>query len=133
VAPLAGALFGGGAGVALGGLFGRASGGYTPGGRLIRVNEGASPGRVEGFVPTGSGKVIPLGQMDRVAAGGGGGVTVLQTVAVDARGAVMNDQFAAQILSRANQDAARISASVGRAAVKAGPAALSRQQTLGST
>lgn len=51
---------------------GRASGGYA--GSLVRVNEGASPGRVEGFMPNGGGQIIPLGRMNAMSpqqAGGG--------------------------------------------------------------
>jgi hypothetical protein len=40
---------------------GLASGGHASAGKLYRVNE--TPGGVEGFVPSQSGKVIPLGQM----------------------------------------------------------------------
>jgi hypothetical protein len=102
---------GGGVGNILGNLgkafsatLGRASGGYVPGGQMIRVNEGASPGKVEGFVPTGSGNVIPLGRMQ--AAQGGGGTTVVQHISVDARNSVNPDGFAEQILNRSAQQAA---------------------------
>lgn len=61
---------------AIGSLFGggRASGGRVDAGTLYRVNEGASPGRVEGFVPDVGGQIIPLGRMNaaRPAAAGGG-------------------------------------------------------------
>ncbi len=49
-----------------GGLFGRASGGFVAPGQTVRVNE--HRGRVEGFRPTGSGTIIPLGQMNAMAA-----------------------------------------------------------------
>lgn len=69
----------------LGSIFGgaRASGGYVSPGTMYRVNEGASPGRVEGFRPAGSGEIIPLGQMNALANGGmrsaaGGGVAVVR-------------------------------------------------------
>lgn len=63
---------------------GRASGGRVAAGQLVRINEGASPGRVEGWRPQGSGEVIPLGRMNAVSARGG---TVLhQTVNIDASG-----------------------------------------------
>ncbi|WP_310533122.1 tape measure protein [Novosphingobium sp.] len=100
IEPLADALFGGGSsggggsssgigGGLLGlgnsllgqvfGMSGRASGGPVRGGQMYRVNEGASPGRVEGFIPQGSGTIIPLGRMN-VAQGGaqGGGVTTVR-------------------------------------------------------
>ena len=54
---------------------GRASGGYVNGGQMYRVNEGSAPGRVEGFVPQGSGKIIPLGQMNAAQSGPGGGAS----------------------------------------------------------
>lgn len=54
-------------------LFGRASGGRVSAGSIYRVNEGASPGRVEAFRPDVSGQIIPLGRMNAVATGGAGG------------------------------------------------------------
>lgn len=66
VGPIGNALFGaagGGKAGLLSGIFGRASGGQVNGGQMYRVNEAASPGRVEGFRPQGSGTIIPLGQM----------------------------------------------------------------------
>lgn len=74
-----------GIGSVIGSIFGgaRASGGYVSPGTMYRVNEGASPGRVEGFSPAGSGEIIPLGQMNALANGGmrsaaGGGVAVVR-------------------------------------------------------
>lgn len=56
----------------VGGLFGgRASGGSVTGGQMYRVNEGASPGRVEGFIAQGSGTIVPLGRMNALAGGAG--------------------------------------------------------------
>lgn len=54
-------------------LFGRASGGRVSAGSIYRVNEGASPGRVEAFRPDVSGQIIPLGRMNAVAQGAAGG------------------------------------------------------------
>ncbi|UAB76952.1 tape measure protein [Erythrobacter sp. SCSIO 43205] len=65
---------------AIGGLFGRSSGGFVQSGRPYRVNEGAAPGRVEAFVPQGSGQIIPLGRMNALQSGGvqpGGVVRVM--------------------------------------------------------
>lgn len=115
----------------LSGLFGRASGGYVGAGQMVRVNEGASPGNVEGWRPQGSGTVIPLGRMK--AARAGGGTTVLQTIAVDARGAVMNDQFARDILARADGNARAVSAATATGQRKALPAASARLSQLGTT
>lgn len=81
IAPLAGAG-GGGGGLfgtifsAIGSLFGaappgRASGGPVAPGQIYRINEGASPGRVEGFVgPSTGGNIVPLGRMDAMRSGG---------------------------------------------------------------
>jgi tape measure domain-containing protein len=87
IGPLADALFGGksnssGLGdiaVNLAGkIFGRASGGYVAPGQMYRVNESATPGNVEGFMPSGGGRVIPLGQMNAMRSGAqqGGVATV---------------------------------------------------------
>lgn len=104
IRPLAEALFGGGSGGG-GGLFGgiaklfgsvgggfggntpqggtyrpaRASGGYVAPGQTYRVNEGASPGRVEAFMSRDGGKIIPLGQMNALRAGGPqGGMSIVR-------------------------------------------------------
>lgn len=50
-------------------LKGRASGGFVAPGELYRVNEGASPGRVEAFMSRDGGKIIPLGQMNSTVGG----------------------------------------------------------------
>lgn len=122
VKPIAEALFGGGGGgggfslgsaiSSISGLFGRAGGGYVQGGQMYRVNEAASAGRVEAFVPQGSGTIIPLGQMN--AAIGGGGSTVVQNFHLDARGAVMTQDIVNQINSM-GQRAAEAGARGGHA------------------
>jgi len=122
VKPIAEALFGGGGGgggfslgsaiSSISGLFGRAGGGYVQGGQMYRVNEAASAGRVEAFVPQGSGTIIPLGQMN--AAIGGGGSTVVQNFHLDARGAVMTQDLVNQINSM-GQRAAEAGARGGHA------------------
>jgi tape measure domain-containing protein len=113
IKPLANAMSqAGGGGGGIGGLltsvgtaiFGRASGGPVAPGQLVRVNEAGSSGRVEGFRPSGGGDIIPLGRMN--AASRGTTTTIQPIIQVDARGAVMNDQFAKMILSQANQAAA---------------------------
>ena len=84
VNSIAGAVFGGSGGGG-GGSFqmggnslslgtitgGRASGGYVNAGQMYRVNEAASAGRVEAFVPQDNGYIIPLGRMNAAAAQGG--------------------------------------------------------------
>ncbi len=74
---------------AVGGLF-RATGGPVQKGQFYTVNEGASPGRVEGFVPNTGGKIIPLGQMDLLRAapasqGVGGTIRLELSEDIDAR------------------------------------------------
>lgn len=81
IKPLADSLFSGGGSSSFGGalssIFGgaRAIGGPVKGGKVYRVNESGT----EGFVPMGSGKIIPLGQMNAIAASGGkGGTSVIR-------------------------------------------------------
>jgi hypothetical protein len=122
VKPIAEALFGGGGGgggfslgsaiSSISGLFGRAGGGYVQGGQMYRVNEAASAGRVEAFVPQGSGTIIPLGQMNGAVGGGGG--SVVQHFHLDARGAVMTQDLVNQINSM-GQRAAEAGARGGHA------------------
>ncbi len=91
---------GGAVGSFIGGLFGgRASGGHVVGGNMYRVTDG------EGFMPAGSGKIVPLGRMR--GAGGGGTVTLQQTVRVDARG-VNPDGFAEHIKQAVRQETVAI-------------------------
>jgi tape measure domain-containing protein len=64
-------------GKTIGSLFARASGGPVAPGQVYRINEGASPGRVEGFVgPSTGGNIVPLGRMDAVRGGATAGGTV---------------------------------------------------------
>lgn len=95
IRPLADSLFGGGGGgggiisgiasvfSAFGGA--RASGGPVAPGQVYRINEGASPGRVEGFVgPSTGGNIVPLGRMDAMR--GGMGQTVGGTIRLELSG-----------------------------------------------
>lgn len=86
------------------------------------------------------GNIVPnnaLGAMNpnARAASPSGGTTVHQTIAVDARGAVMNDEFASQILSRAAQYSNTVGQASYQSAVKdAGrqvTGIVQRKQTLG--
>jgi len=83
----------------LGGLFGgkRASGGHVNAGRVYQVNDG---GGIEGFQPSGSGKIIPLGQMNKA---GGGGTNLNLSVSVTADG-VHPDDFADNIAARVRRE-----------------------------
>lgn len=125
IKPLAESLFGGGGGGG-GGLFGgigsiistiaglpgRAGGGYVAPGQVYRVNEAASPGRVEAFMSRDGGTIIPLGQMNGAVGGGGG--SVVQHFNLDARGAVMTQDLVNQINSM-GQRAAEAGARGGHA------------------
>lgn len=114
-----------------GGLFGRASGGYVAPGQTVRVNE--HRGGVEGFRPTGSGTIIPIGQMNAMASRASSQPTIVQPIInVDARGAVMNDQFARQILSQANQNAVQVAGQVGKATLAAVPGRMASFQRDGT-
>jgi tape measure domain-containing protein len=75
-------------------VFGRASGGPVKGGTLYKVNE--RRGGPEGFIPAGSGKIIPLSQMNEYQ---GKTVTLHQTNNIDARG-VNPDGFADHIVRK---------------------------------
>lgn len=125
-----GSLFGGGSAAGFS-VFGRASGGYVGPGQTVRVNE--QRGTDVELLRMGSqgGTVIPLGQAK--ANSRPAQTIVQQTVQVDARGAVMNDQFASLILSRANQDAQAIVTSNNAAIRKTFPATQARFSALGTT
>lgn len=124
IGPLADALFGGGSGGSgggaigrlLGGLLGRggptnllpgrASGGYVGAGQLVRVNEGAGYGRSEGWMPAGSGKVIPLGQMEAMRSSGGSGMSVVRIEVLEGqmfepKVQVISGQVSAQVIKLA--------------------------------
>jgi tape measure domain-containing protein len=85
IKPLAESLFSSGGssggaasaiGSAIGSIFGRASGGPVAPGQFYRVNENATPGRVEGFMSRDGGSIIPLGKMDALRGGGQSGGVV---------------------------------------------------------
>lgn len=87
ITGLVGSLFGAATGAPTGTSGGmdlrgfKAGGGPVSGGSLYRINENATPGNPEYFRPTGSGDIIPLGQMNAMAArssGQGGGVTTVR-------------------------------------------------------
>jgi len=64
----------------------RAGGGPVSAGSLYRINENSGAGNPEYFRPAMGGTVIPLGQVNQRAASQGAGITLNQTVNVDARG-----------------------------------------------
>jgi hypothetical protein len=110
--------------------FGRASGGPVSAGRMYRVNEGASPGRVEGFMPQGSGKIIPLGRM---ASAQQGGSTIVNRFNLDLRGALMTEQVLGRIEGAIQQSEARAVATATTIARKGQPGASARFNALGTT
>lgn len=109
---------------------GKASGGYVNAGQMYRINEGARPGMPEGFRPLGAGHVIPLGQMDALARPQG--TTVQQSIYVDSRGAVMNREFAAQILAQAKQYSAEAGTTAYNRAVSDVPRKMRQDQRFGT-
>jgi len=145
----ASSLFGGGGGdgggLSLGNIFSsvaksgfktagaRAGGGPVAAGSLYRINEASSPGNPEYFRPAGGGHVIPLGQVNAQAARQQATPTIVQPVInVDARGAVMNDQFAKQILAQANMTAGAIAGEMGKRIIKDMPARMWRYDVNGT-
>lgn len=103
----------------------RASGGNVSAGMMYGVNEG---GRTEGFRPSQSGQIIPLGRMKGA---GGSTIIVQQQVSVDARNSVNPDGFARQILTISQQQANRAAATAGKATLAAVPGRIAQYQTDG--
>lgn len=111
-------------------IFGRASGGPVAAGQLIRVNEGATGGRVEGFRPSGAGDIIPLGRMNTIR----GADTQVVTVVVQE-----GDLFKAKVAGISRQVAGPIAQSaaiqaagaMGKKVMKAVPARVAQFQTDG--
>jgi hypothetical protein len=122
--PLAEALSGQGGGDLLagigrvvgsifGGAPGRSSGGRVTAGRAYRINEGASPGRVEAFVPNNSGQIIPLGRMNAIQSGGGQSGGVVRVLIEEAPG------FAARVRTEATEVAVLVTRQTAPAIVDA--------------
>lgn len=110
------------------GLFGgkRASGGHVLGGKIYQVNEG---GGTEGFQPAGSGKIIPLGRMNRA---GGTSINLNQNVTVDARGSVNPDGYAEHIKAAVRQETLGIVTTAVKGVNKGVPARLAQYQRDGT-
>lgn len=141
IRPFADALAGGGGGI--GGfvgavfnpilsLFGRASGGYVGPGQTVRVNE--HRGGVE-LLRMGSqgGQVIPLGQANARAARPDTRPVVNAPLYVDARGSVMNDQFASRILAQARGYAAEAASASYQRSMRDAPGAVAQARRFGTT
>lgn len=121
IGSAASAAFGGGAAP-------RASGGPVEAGRLYHINESASGGRVEGFVPSTSGKVIPLGSM---AAATGARSSVTQNhyaITVRADNSVTPAGFAAGLARQILDEARRMD----ERTLDSAPARVQRMSTLGN-
>lgn len=132
IAPLLGGLGGGGLSSIFGGFF--AGGGSPPVGKVSVVGERGP----ELFVPRQAGVIVPNHAIHRVdplnvgnktLSRAGNGATVIQPVInVDARGAVMNDQFATMILAQAQENSVQVAAEMGRTVIRGVPARLQQFQ-----
>lgn len=133
IRPLAENLFGGGGGGGGGGflsfassiasIFGRASGGPVAPGQVYRINEGASPGRVEGFVgPSTGGNIVPLGRMDAMRGGATAGGTV--RIVIEER-----EGFASQVQTIAEGVSVQVVRATAPAIVDAAAAETNRRLT----
>jgi tape measure domain-containing protein len=111
-------------GSALGSIFGgkRASGGHVNAGRVYQINDG---GGTEGFQPSGSGKIIPLGRMNQA---GGGGTTLHLSVAVDNRGSVNPEGFADDIAARVRRETVGIVTTAVKGVTKGVPGRIAQYQ-----
>lgn len=132
IQPLAALLGGGGGGGGLGAvlgdfigsaIFGRATGGPINAGQPYMVGERGP----ELVVPQQAGVVVPNHRLTAPSAGGG----TTQVIQVDARGAVMNDQFASMILRQARAWDAETGARTLREADRRAPAAVQRARRYG--
>lgn len=134
--PLANAFASQGGGLggivgAVGGIFGFASGGsMTLGGRGgTDTNSLSLNGRPIANVSRG--ETLSVG--NKTLNGGRGGATVVQPIIqVDARGAVMSDQFAQMILAQAGQQAQGYAAQMGQGILRGVPARMAQFQTDGT-
>lgn len=113
-------------GSAIGSLFGgRASGGHVVAGKTYRVNETG----IEGFKPSGSGQIIPLGRM---RSAGGGGVQIHQSIKIDASNSVTPDGFADYIVARTRQETSYIVSQASRQQMKNVPGRMAQYQRDGT-
>lgn len=106
-----------------GAIFGRSGGGPVRAGRPYEVGEN---GR-ELFVPQQNGIIVPNQRLAPPGAAGGN----TQVIQVDARGAVMNDQFASMILRQAKSYAADAGSQSYQKALKDAPNAVRNAQRYG--
>lgn len=127
VAPIAGALFGGGAATSLlSGIFGhRAAGGPVVAGRPYIVGEH----RPEVFIPSVSGSIAPDA---RAAAPGGHPTIIQQSFTLDARYGITSSDLIEYVNQTARSAAARAGAASFQAGQSAMPAKLQKMQKLGN-
>lgn len=104
-------------------IFGRASGGPVGAGQLVRVNEGASGGRVEGFRPSGSGEIIPLGRMSAYRQQAS---TVISAPTFDLSNAVITPQLYADMQRISEQSALQAAGGAFAAGQRAVPGTLDK-------
>lgn len=110
----------------IGALFGgRASGGHVVAGQMYRVNETG----IEGFKPSGSGQIIPLGRM---RGAGGGRVQIHQSIKIDASNSVTPDGFADYIVARTRQETSYIVSQASRQQMKNVPGRMAQYQRDGT-
>jgi len=110
----------------IGSLFGgRASGGHVVAGQMYRVNESG----IEGFRPSGSGQIIPLGRM---RGAGGGNVQIHQSIKIDASNSVTPDGFADHIVARTRQETAYIVGQASKQITKGTPGRMAQYQRDGT-
>lgn len=113
-------------GTAIGSLFGgRASGGHVVAGKTYRVNETG----IEGFKPSGSGQIIPLGRM---RGAGGGSVQIHQSIKIDASNSVTPDGFADYIVARTRQETSYIVSQASRQQMRNVPGRMAQYQRDGT-
>lgn len=135
--PIAEALANSGGGGGIGGLIGGIGAvlGFAGGGSGVIGGRGGTDTNVlslngRPFANVSRGETLSVGSK---ALGGRSGAQVVQPIIqVDARGAVMNDEFARMILAQANQGAVQAAASMGQAINKNLPARLASFQRDGT-
>lgn len=125
--PLAEALAGAGGGGLGGGIIGTIGGliGFASGGSGTLGGRGGTDRNVlslngRPFANVSRGETLSVGSKTLGSRGGGASV-VQPIIQVDARGAVMNDQFAQMILTKAHQGAVQTAAAMGQAIHKGIP------------
>lgn len=128
----------GGGGGLVGGILnvGRSLFGFAGGGRGIVGGRGGTDRNTLSlngvpFANVSRGEPLYVGSK-ALAGRSSSGSTVQQTIMVDARGAVMNDQFARMILARADENAQKAAAQVGQRVIKSVPARMAQFQTDGT-